>query len=142
MVCAIRVKLSGLSRGVKFATTYIGEVLANPSGFLNGGGLSRGALYNYMVMSGIEAIPTTRLYEIWFKQKWGTHLALRAGQLAADYEFMTAKYTGVFTNASLGWNAGLALNLPSGGALIAAGHHGCSSPRGHLAKSHSAGSSL
>lgn len=52
-----------------------------------------GALYNYMVMSGIEAIPTTRLYEIWFEQKWGTHLALRAGQLAADYEFMTAKYT-------------------------------------------------
>ncbi|HEX2653024.1 MAG TPA: carbohydrate porin [Xanthobacteraceae bacterium] len=137
--------------GVKFATTYIGEVLGNTSGGLkrgsvyedrinfavdvdfekltglkqlsfhanifqiDGGGLSRGALYNYMVVSGIEAIPTTRLYEIWFEQKWGSHLALRAGQLAADYEFMTAKYTDVFTNASLGWNAGLALNLPSGG---------------------------
>jgi porin len=138
-------------KGVKFAVTYIGEVLGNSSGGLkrgsvyedrinfaadidfekltglkqltfhanvfqiDGGGLSRGALYNYMVVSGIEAIPTTRLYEIWFEQKWGSHLALRAGQLAADYEFMTAKYTDVFTNASLGWNAGLALNLPSGG---------------------------
>lgn len=28
---------------------------------------------------------------------------------------MTAKYTDVFTNASLGWPAGLSLNLPSGG---------------------------
>ena len=82
---------------------------------IDGGGLSRGALFNYLVVSGIEALPTTRLYEIWLEQKWGTKLALRAGQLAADTEFMTAKYTDVFTNASLGWPAALSLNLPSGG---------------------------
>jgi porin len=106
--------------GVKFAATYIGETLDNPTGGLkqgatsegrlnlaidvdldklagqnqltfhanlfqiHGGGLSRGALLNYMVVSGIEALPSTRLYEIWFEQKWGTKLALRAGQLAAD----------------------------------------------------------
>ena len=52
-------------------------------------------------MSGIEAQSTTRLYEIWLEQKWGTKLALRAGQLAADTEFMTAKYMDVFTNSSL-----------------------------------------
>jgi porin len=138
-------------QGVKFAVTYIGEVLGNPSGGLkrgtvyedrinfavdvdlekliglkqlafhanafqiDGGGLSRGALYNFLVVSGIEALPTTRLYEIWFEQKWGTKLALRAGQLAADTEFMNAKYTDVFTNASLGWPAIFALNMPSGG---------------------------
>jgi porin len=138
-------------QGVKFAVTYIGEVLGNPTGGLkrgavyedrinfavdadlekllglkqlafhanvfqiDGGGLSRGALYNFLVVSGIEALPTTRLYEIWFEQKWGTKLALRAGQLAADTEFMTAKYTDVFTNASLGWPAIFALNMPSGG---------------------------
>jgi porin len=82
---------------------------------IDGGGLSRGALLNFLVVSGIEALPTTRLYEIWFEQKWGTKLALRAGQLAADTEFMTAKYTDVFTNASLGWPAGFSLNMPSGG---------------------------
>ncbi|MDB5517156.1 MAG: hypothetical protein JWQ17_3914 [Tardiphaga sp.] len=82
---------------------------------IDGGGLSRGALYNFLVVSGIEALPTTRLYEMWFEQKWGTKLALRAGQLAADTEFMTAKYTDVFTNASLGWPAGFSLNMPSGG---------------------------
>ena len=137
--------------GIKFAATYIGEALGNPSGGLkrgsvyegrlnlavdvdleklagmreltfhanmfqiHGGGLSRGALLNFMDVSGIEALPSTRLYEVWFERKWGTKLALRAGQLAADTEFMTAKYTDVFTNASLGWPAGLSLNLPSGG---------------------------
>jgi porin len=138
-------------KGVKFAVTYIGEGLGNPTGGakqgaayedrinfaadvdfeklielkqltfhanvfqIDGGGLSRGALLNFLVVSGIEALPTTRLYEIWFEQKWGTKLALRAGQLAADTEFMTAKYTDVFTNASLGWPAGFSLNMPSGG---------------------------
>ena len=138
-------------QGVKFAITYIGEALGNPSGGakqgavyedrinfaadidleklaglkqftfhanvfqIDGGGLSRGALLNYLTVSGIEALPTTRLYEIWFEQKWGTKLAWRAGQLAADSEFMTAKYTDVFTNASLGWPAGLSVNMPSGG---------------------------
>jgi porin len=138
-------------QGIKFAVTYIGEVLGNPNGGLkagsvyedrinfaadidfekltglkqltfhanvfqiDGGGLSRGSLYNFMVVSGIEALPITRLYEIWFEQKWGETYALRAGQLAADTEFMTAKYTDVFTNASLGWPAGLSLNIPSGG---------------------------
>jgi porin len=82
---------------------------------IDGGGLSRGALLNYMVVSGIEALPTTRLYELWFEQKWADKFALRAGQLAADTEFMTAKYTDVFTNASLGWPVGLLLNMPSGG---------------------------
>jgi len=82
---------------------------------IHGGGLSRGTLLNFMDVSGIEALPSTRLYESWFERKWGTKLAIRAGQLAADTEFMTAKYTEVFTNASLGWPAGLSLNLPSGG---------------------------
>ena len=82
---------------------------------IHGGGLSRGVLLNFMDVSGIEALPSTRLYEVWFERKWGTKLALRAGQLAADTEFMTAKYTEVFTNASLGWPAGLSLNIPSGG---------------------------
>jgi porin len=82
---------------------------------IHGDGLSRGYLQNYLVVSGLEALPSTRLYEIWLEQKWGTQLALRVGQLAADTEFMNAKYTDVFTNASLGWPAIFSLNLPSGG---------------------------
>jgi porin len=82
---------------------------------IHGDGLSRSNLQNFMVVSGIEALPSTRLYEIWFEQKWGDKLALRAGQLAADTEFINAKYADVFTNSSLGWPAITAVDLPSGG---------------------------
>jgi porin len=78
---------------------------------IHGDGLSRTNLQNFLVASGIEALPSTRLYEMWFERKWGTTLALRAGQLAADTEFMNAKYTDVFTNASLGWAAINSINL-------------------------------
>ena len=82
---------------------------------IHGNGLSRNNLQNFLVVSGIEALPSTRLYELWFEQKWGNTLSLRAGQLAADTEFINAKYTDVFTNASLGWPAITSINLPSGG---------------------------
>jgi porin len=82
---------------------------------IHGDGLSRSNLQNYLVASGIEALPSTRLYEIWFERKWGDTFAWRAGQLAADTEFINAKYTDVFTNASLGWPAITSLDLPSGG---------------------------
>ncbi|GIQ75134.1 carbohydrate porin [Bradyrhizobium sp. RD5-C2] len=138
-------------KGVKFAVTYIGELLGNPTGGakqsaiyedrinfamdvdlqklfglngisfhsnvfqIDGGGLSRGALFNYLDVSGIEALPTTRLYEVWFEKKWGDKIALRGGQLAADSEFATSKYTDVLTNASFGWPGIFALSMPSGG---------------------------
>jgi porin len=82
---------------------------------IHGDGLSRSNLQNFLVASGIEALPSTRLYEMWFEKKWGDKVALRAGQLAADTEFINAKYTDVFTNASLGWPAITSVNLPSGG---------------------------
>jgi porin len=82
---------------------------------IHGDGLSRSNLQNFLVASGIEALPSTRLYEIWFEQKWGNTLSVRAGQLAADTEFINAKYTDVFTNSSLGWPAITSVNLPSGG---------------------------
>src|SRR6476646_337868 len=102
-------------QGVKFAITYIGEVLGNPTGGakqstvyedrinfavdadlqklfglnglafhanifrIDGGGLSRGALFHLLDVSGIEALPTTRPYEAWFEQKWnGEKIAIRA----------------------------------------------------------------
>nr|WP_249159361.1 carbohydrate porin [Bradyrhizobium jicamae] len=138
--------------GVKFAATYIGEVLGNPTGGLkqgsvyegrlnlavdvdlqklasldqltfhanmfqiHGGGLSRGSLQNYFVVSGIEALPSTRLYEAYFEKQWGNKkVSLKAGQLAADSEFFNTKYTDVLTNASMGWPAITSLDLPSGG---------------------------
>jgi porin len=93
--------------GVKFAATYIGEVLGNASGGLkqgsvyegrlnlavdvdlqklvgldkltfhanmfqiHGDGLSRSNLQNFFTVSGIEALPSTRLYEAFFEKQWG-----------------------------------------------------------------------
>lgn len=82
---------------------------------IHGDGLSRSYLNNFMVVSGIEALPTTRLYEAWFEQKWDNLGSIKVGQLAADSEFFNTKYTDVFTNASLGWPSITSLNLPSGG---------------------------
>jgi porin len=66
-----------------------------------------------MVVSGIEALPTTLLYEIRFEKRWAHDVfSLKAGQLAADGEVFNTKYTDVFTNASLGWPAITSLNLP------------------------------
>jgi len=138
--------------GVKFAATYIGELLSNVSGGLkqgtmyegrlnlavdvdlqklagldqltlhanmfqiHGDGLSRANLQNFLVVSGIEALPSTRLYEAYFEKKWGNSVvSLKAGQLSADSEFFNTKYTDVLTNASMGWPAITSVDLPSGG---------------------------
>jgi porin len=138
--------------GIKFAATYISEVLGNPTGGLqqggtfegrlnlaididfeklvgrhgltahanifviHGDGLSRTNLQNFFVVSGIEALPTVRLYEAYIEQKFfHDKWSIRAGQLAADSEFIASKYTDVFTNASLGWPAITSIDLPAGG---------------------------
>jgi porin len=83
---------------------------------IHGDGLSRSNLQNFFVASGIEALPSTRLYEAYFEKQWGSKkMSLKFGQLAADTEFFNTKYTDVFTNASMGWPAITSLDLPSGG---------------------------
>jgi porin len=82
---------------------------------IHGRGLSRNDIDNLMPVSSIEALATTRLYEAWFEQRWASDkYSLRAGQLAADAEFFTTRYSDPFINASYGWPAILAINLPSG----------------------------
>ena len=83
---------------------------------IHGPGLSRHDIGNLITTSSIEALDTTRLYEMWFEQKFaGDKVSVRAGQLAADTEFITSKYTDVFINATYGWPTITSINLPSGG---------------------------
>lgn len=83
---------------------------------IHGRGLTRYYLGNLLTTSGIEALPTTRLYELWIEQKlFGDHVAVRAGQLGADTEFLVSQYAALFVNATYGWPAIAAANLPSGG---------------------------
>jgi porin len=83
---------------------------------IHGRGLSRDDIGNIMLASSIEALATTRLYEAWFEQKFAADkFSIRAGQLAADAEFITSKYTDAFVNSTYGWPAITATNMPSGG---------------------------
>jgi porin len=95
---------------------------------IHGQGLSRNYLQNYLVVSGIEALPATRLYEAYVEKQWDAKTTLKFGQLAADSEFFNTKYTDVLTNASMGWPAITSLDLLSGGPsppLSAMGARSC-----------------
>jgi porin len=83
---------------------------------IHGPALSRDFIGNLMPVSSLEAEATIRLYEAWLEQKfWNDKLSIRAGQLAADAEFMTSRFANPFMAATYGWPAIFALNMPSGG---------------------------
>lgn len=84
--------------------------------WIQGTGLSRYYIGNIMTVSSIEALPTVRLYELWYEQKFlDGKIGLRFGQLGADTEFITSKYAGLFVNGTFGWPAITMVDLPSGG---------------------------
>jgi porin len=67
-------------------------------------------------VSGIEATPATRLFEIWFEQTmFNDKLSVRLGQLAVDSEFMLSEGGGWFLSATYGWPPISAFDLPAGG---------------------------
>jgi porin len=66
--------------------------------------------------SNIDALPTTRLFTAWFQQNFfGDIVSIRAGQLAADDEFLTSPTAGGLINGTFGWAAINAANIRSGG---------------------------
>ncbi len=85
---------------------------------IHGHGLSRKFINNLTTVSGIEALPTTRLFELWFEQSvFDGELSLKVGQISADTEFAIAQSGVVFLNAGFGWPNINAVVLPSGGPI-------------------------
>jgi porin len=83
---------------------------------IHGDGLSRSYIGNLMLVSGVEALPATRLYELWIEQKLlGGKVAVRVGQQASDVEFFDSAYDDIFVNSALGWPGITGINLPAGG---------------------------
>jgi porin len=83
---------------------------------IHGDGLSRSYVGNLMLVSGVEALPATRLYELWIEQKLlGGTVAVRVGQQASDIEFIDSSYDDIFVNSALGWPGITGINLPAGG---------------------------
>ena len=82
---------------------------------IHGYQVSENYLGNVMTASNIEAHPTTRLYDLWLQKALGGGASLRAGQLAADEEFLVSDTASVFINGSFGWAPIAAANITNGG---------------------------
>lgn len=83
---------------------------------IHGQGLSRDYVGNLMLVSGVEALPATRLYELWIEQSlFDGKLLVKVGQQASDVEFIDSKYDDIFTNSALGWPGITGINLLAGG---------------------------
>lgn len=66
--------------------------------------------------SNIEARQATRLYTLWLQQDFfGDAISVRAGQLAADDEFLTSETAGSLINGTFGWPVLTSANQTSGG---------------------------
>ena len=75
----------------------------------------RGDHFNSLItISNIEAVPSTRLSELWLEQKlFDDRFGFRFGQLAADAEFFISDYSRMFLSSD--WPTITGANLPSGG---------------------------
>lgn len=81
----------------------------------NTGRIRRDYVGGVNTIAAIEAVPTTRLSELWLEQAFaGGKASLRLGQLAADAEFFYSETSQLFLQSD--WPTIAALNLPSGGA--------------------------
>ena len=90
--------------------------LFHVSGYqIHGVGLSQHFISSLEPVSDLEAVATTRLYELWFEQRISPKISVRFGQLGADTEFFLSPYYGIGIGGTFGWASIVTLNLPSGG---------------------------
>ena len=81
----------------------------------NTGRIRRDYVGGLNTIAAIEAVPTTRLSELWLEQSFaGGKASLKAGQLTADSEFFFSELSTMFLQSD--WPTIGAVNLPSGGA--------------------------
>jgi porin len=80
----------------------------------NTGRIRRDYVGGINTIAAIEAVPATRLSELWVERKlWNEATSLRIGQLAADVEFFFSDTSAMFLQSD--WPTITAQNLPSGG---------------------------
>jgi porin len=83
---------------------------------IHGRTLSPSYLGVVQTASGVEANRGTRLWELWYQQKFADDkIDVKAGQQSLDQEFMASQYAGTFINAAFGWPALPSADLPAGG---------------------------
>ena len=108
---------------LKSTAEFNPEILAGWKGALfhasmyqiHGVGLSQHFVGSIAPVSDLEAVATTRLYELWVEQQFNDILSLRVGQLGVDTEFFLSPYYEIAVGGTFGWPTIVAANLPSGG---------------------------
>jgi len=124
---------AGLSGGERTGTAYLQRIgalvdadLATAVGWrgasfhmsvhaISGQGLSEHRVGNILTVSGIEAEPAFRLFNLWIEQALRGGGTLRLGQFTAGQEFAISTTANLFINSTFGWPASFATDLPSGG---------------------------
>jgi porin len=84
---------------------------------LHGRNLSADYLDTLQTASGIESDRSTRLWELWYQQKFldEDRLDIKIGQQSLDQEFMVSQNALVFANTMFGWPMVPSADLPGGG---------------------------
>lgn len=82
---------------------------------IHGTQFSAANLDNLMLVSGIEAPTSTRLFNLWIEQQFANRVNVRVGQFTAAQEFMVSDNADLFVNSTFGWPLLTAVDLPSGG---------------------------
>lgn len=83
---------------------------------IHGTSITAESVGSLMPVSFIEATPATRLFELYLEQSlMDGKVTIRAGQLAADSEFILSEGAGAFLNGTWGWPSITAADLPNGG---------------------------
>ena len=90
----------------------------NVSGLqIHGRNLSADNLDTLQTASGIEADRSTRLWELWYQQKFleEDRMDVKIGQQSLDQEFMVSQNALLFVNTMFGWPMLPSADLPGGG---------------------------
>ena len=84
---------------------------------IHGRNLSADNLRRLQTASGIEADRATRLWELWYEQKFldEDRLDIKIGQQSLDQEFMVSNNAAYFVNTMFGWPMLPSADLPGGG---------------------------
>ena len=83
---------------------------------IRGRSLSQYYLGNLQTVSGISAVPTTRLWEVWYQQAFlDGRFDVKLGQQSLDQEFMTSAGSALYLNTMMGWPMLPSADLYAGG---------------------------
>lgn len=84
---------------------------------IHGRNLSTDNLDSIQTASGIEADPATRLWELWYDQKFLSEdrADIKIGQQSLDQEYIVSQNASYFMNTMFGWPTLPSYDLPGGG---------------------------